>query len=172
MNFTNLLFLILLIFIGFISGMPPNRRFSVSKAFIIVAFETLLGMCFFSIMLFFIIKTNLKNLFLNELDSLFLIILIIAIINGIIIYWIMRFLIYKFKIEIQVITICEYIIQWSLIYITIYQVIFENAFPKEMLKNIDNINITTPNDIIILVLPSLISAWIAVVLYKLYKDKI
>lgn len=114
----------------------------------------------------------MKNLFFNELDSLFLIILIIAIINGIIIYWIIRAIIYKFKIEIQVITLCEYIIQWSLIYITIYQVIFENAFPKEMLKNIDNINITTPNDIIFLVLPSLISSWISVILYKFYKDKL
>ncbi|GAA0068226.1 hypothetical protein UT300002_30090 [Clostridium perfringens] len=168
MNFTNLLFLILLIFIGFISGLSKNIRFNILKAFIIVACETLLSMFFFSTILLLIIKTKLKNLFFNELDSLFLIILI----NGIIIYWIIRAIIYKFKIEIQVITLCEYIIQWSLIYITIYQVIFENAFPKEMLKNIDNINITTPNDIVFLVLPSLISSWISVILYKLYKDKI
>ena len=52
MNFTNLLFLILLIFIGFISGLSKNRRFNILKAFIIVACETLLSM-FFLLLFYF-----------------------------------------------------------------------------------------------------------------------
>lgn len=71
--------------------------------------------------------------------------------------------------------LCEYIIQWGLIYMTIYQVMFDNFL--SVLKNenfkasdISQLNLTDPSELIILVLPSLISVWIALVLSRLKKD--
>ncbi|MBF0701918.1 hypothetical protein [Ligilactobacillus murinus] len=52
--------------------------------------------------------------------------MIIAILNGIGLYWLNHFLNVKFKISSQVQMLYEYIIQWGLLYVTVYQVMFDN----------------------------------------------
>ncbi|TGY56061.1 hypothetical protein E5340_03945 [Ligilactobacillus murinus] len=52
--------------------------------------------------------------------------MIIAILNGIALYWLNYFLNVKFKISSQVQMLYEYIIQWGLLYVTVYQVMFDN----------------------------------------------
>ncbi len=63
---------------------------------------------------------------------------------------------------------------WGLLYVTVYQVMFDNFL--SILKNenfkasdIGQLNLTDPSELIILVLPSLISVWIALVLSRLKK---
>lgn len=72
-----------------------------------------------------------------------------------------------FKFSATTLTLVEYYIQWSLIYVTVYQAIFSNIKKiKSITKFIEVGNFLNPDLIVVLVLPSFISAWIAVILYK------
>ena len=109
---------------------------------------------------------------MSDISSLFSVILLIAVINGFLIYWVNVLLMSKFKINHSVQILCEYIIQWSLIYITVYQVLFDNLVTFIKSSNISQLSIKAldiadPADLILLVLPSLISVWISVILYRL-----
>ncbi|MDD6920201.1 MAG: hypothetical protein PUI85_03220 [Eubacteriales bacterium] len=168
----SVIMLILVIFIGYFAAIPKDRKFDLSRAFAFVAVETIIGIFLFAILNVFIFGSEIGQLFSDTLGNLFIVILNIAIINGIIVYWIIRLVVPKLKINDRVIMLSEYIIQWSLIYITIYQVIFDNLIPKESLREIDKLDITTPTDMMIFVLPALISSWIAVILYRLYRKNI
>lgn len=59
-----------------------------------------------------------------------------------------------------------------LIYITVYQVVFDNLINTVKGLNIDTLSITNPSDLIVSVLPSLISIWIGLIFYKTKKDMI
>ncbi len=71
-------------------------------------------------------------------------------------------------------TIMEYYIQWSLIYTTIYQVIFNDLSKssKYMLKIVAESKIINPDYIIMALFPALISTWIAIVIYKVQQKQI
>ncbi|MBX9011968.1 hypothetical protein HCG60_02820 [Ligilactobacillus murinus] len=58
--------------------------------------------------------------------------MIIAILNGIGLYWLNHFLNVKFKISSQVQMLYEYIIQWGLLYVTVYQVMFDNFLSRSL----------------------------------------
>ena len=164
--------LVLVIFIGYFAGVSKERRFDLPKAFVFVACETVIGITLFIAFNFFVYRTALAEVLSDFLGSLFLLILNIAIINGIILYWVIRLLVRKFNINDRVVVLSEYIIQWSLIYITIYQVIFDNLLSKEVLEEMMKLDITTPADVMTFVLPAHISSWVAVVLYRVYRKYI
>lgn len=169
-----ILLLVLLFFAGFLAKFEKHKRFYLFKSFILVAIETVIGAMLFLVFFFAVLKHTLNNILLEGFGSLFIVILLIAVANGILLYWFNVWAMTKFKIEKEVQTLCEYIIQWSLIYITVYQVVFDNvvsAITTRGIKNM-NIDIANPADLVILVLPSLISVWIAVILYKLRKDNL
>lgn len=136
-----------------------------------VTIETFLCSILFIIFISLIFYTALNHFLLSNLSSLFSLVLLVALINGLILYWINVFVIARFTIDVQVLTLCEYIIQWSLIYVTVYQVVFDNLITSVNFFNnkqltIEKLDITNPADLILLVLPSLISVWVAIVLYK------
>lgn len=167
--------LVLIIFSGSLAGLGKQKSLKIVKAFAFVGLETFLGCVLFESLVLIFFITPLGQVLNNGIEGLFSVILIIAILNGIILYWLNRFLNVKFRISSQVQVLCEYIIQWGLIYVTVYQVMFDNFL--SILKNenfkasdISNLNLTDPSDLIILVLPSLISVWIALVLSRLKKD--
>lgn len=137
-----------------------------------MAGETAIGITLFAAANLLLYRTALSSAFGSFLGNLFMVILNIAIINGILLYWIIRFVVPKLKINDRTIALSEYIIQWSLIYITIYQVIFDNLIPKEVLAEIAKFDVTTPTDMMIFVLPALISSWIAVILYRVYRKSL
>lgn len=126
---------------------------------------------FFSSINFFIFII-IAIFMMNELDhislgNLFMLLAVCIILSGIFLFWGMRLAARFLKFSTTTLTLVEYYIQWSLIYVTVYQVIFAN------IKNIKEItdfirigNFLDPDDIVVLLLPSFISAWIAVVLYK------
>lgn len=164
----HIIFLILVLTIGFLAKIPRDRVFNLTKSFFLVFVQTTIGSILFTVALSFLNDSKM----MNSLGSLFSLLITIAVINGIIIYWINRWAFKVLKINDQVVTLCEYIIQWSLIYITVYQVVFDTIFPKEALQNINIEDLGTPTDLMILVLPSLISVWISVILYKIHKNSL
>lgn len=171
------LLLFVIVFMGFLVKFPKEKRFNFLKSFVIVYAEVIMTSILFVGLLFGIMKTPLRNYMLNTPNSLFVVVLLIAIIDGIIISWFNRWLIPKFNVTLQVQTLCEYIIQWSLIYITVYQVIFDNIVKSaKLLKSpeatLANMDILNPADMMMIILPSLISVWIGVIVYKAYKDTI
>lgn len=102
-----------------------------------------------------------------NLGNLFLLLAIFVVLSGILLYLGMRLAARYFKFSTTVLTLIEYYIQWGLIYVTVYQAIFSN------LKRISTItefikvgNFLDPNLIVVIILPSFISAWIAIILYK------
>lgn len=161
----------IIIFSGFFARLEKDKRFNLLKATVMVTVESLISSIFFFAIISLVTNTFLKNILLFGVGSLFSLVLLIAIINGIVLYWLNMWLIPKFNITNQVQTLCEYIIQWSLIYITVYQVIFDN-FIGTLKSSVENIDITNPSELVIIILPSLISVWIAVILYKTKKDSI
>lgn len=162
---------------GLLANFNREKRFYIAKATLIVGTETFLGAVLFMILISLFMYTRLNRILLSDINSLFSIILLIAVINGFILYWINSYILLRFKINSTVQTLCEYIIQWSLIYVTVYQVVFDNLvttlnnFHVQQLS-IDKIDITNPTELILLVLPSLISVWISIIMYKLKCNKL
>ena len=77
----------------------------------------------------------------------------------------------KIVLPIALMKIIEYYIQWVLIYVTIYQVILISyCFFRS--KNTLQGTIDEPVEIIIVILPSFISIWIAVVLFRLRMEEL
>lgn len=157
---------------GFLSNLEKEKRFFVFKAFLIVAIETIIGSALFLAFLFIILKTPINTLLLSGFGSLFIVTLLVAVVDGIILYWFNTWMMIKYNVDNRVQTLCEYIIQWSLIYITIYQVIFDNLISSIKANGISSIDIANPSDLAILILPSLISVWVSIILYKLKKNNL
>lgn len=90
-----------------------------------------------------------------------------VVFSGIFVYWGMRLAAHVFKFSTTTLTLIEYYIQWSLIYVTVYQAIFSNVKKISSIAHFIRVgNFLDPNLAIVLILPSFISAWIAVILYK------
>ncbi|MFZ7334584.1 SA1002 family membrane protein [Streptococcus pluranimalium] len=168
----NYILVVVLLLSDFLANLTREKRFHLVKATIIVSIETCLGVLLFTVFIFLSSYTVLNHFLLSDISSLFSVILLIAVINGFLIYWVNVLLMSKFKINHSVQILCEYIIQWSLIYITVYQVLFDNLVTFIKSSNISQLSIKAldiadPADLILLVLPSLISVWISVILYRL-----
>lgn len=84
------LLFILVIFIGYFAAISKDRRFDLSKAFAFVACETVIGIILFATFSFLVYKIGFSSAFSDFLGNLFMVILNIAIINGIILYRIIR----------------------------------------------------------------------------------
>mgnify|MGYP000019540344 CR=1 FL=1 len=91
-----------------------------------------------------------------------------VVFSGIFVYWGMRLAAHVFKFSTTTLTLIEYYIQWSF---NLCYCLSSNFLVT--LKKISSIahfirvgNFLDPNLAIVLILPSFISAWIAVILYK------
>ena len=72
-----------------------------------------------------------------------------------------------------VLTLIEYYIQWSLIYATIYQIIFDNLLKTlQIVKNVSALTTISSNVVLVAVLSSFIASWLGIILYKFTKEKI
>lgn len=173
----NWILLGLIICSGFLANLPKETRFHLVKAVVIVGIETCLGVILFTLFISLSSYTALRQLLLSDFSSLFSVVLLVAVMNGFFLYWLNVFIIPKCNIGSQVLTLCEYIIQWSLIYVTVYQVLFDNLVGSVKSSDfsrlgIENLDMANPTELILLVLPSLISVWIAIILYKVKSNKL
>lgn len=126
----------------------------------------------------FIIFLLLEYNFLNidnglKAGNLFILLGLMIIMSGLILYLYLLLLNWIFPLNSTILSIIEYYIQWTLIYVTIYQVIFENL---KKVKYIDVYikvgNLLNPDVFVVMILPSFISAWIAVILLKKHNNQL
>ncbi|WP_440137597.1 SA1002 family membrane protein [Ligilactobacillus murinus] len=123
----------MIIFSGSLVGLGKEKSLKIVRAFVLVGLETCLGCVLFELLILLFFITPLGQILNYGIEGLFSVILIIAILNEIVLYWLNHFLNAKLKISSQVQMLYEYIIQWGLIYVTVYQVMFDNFL--SILKN-------------------------------------
>ena len=142
-----------------------KKRFYFLKA--IILFLALLIFSTINFLIFF----GVAALFINrihdmKLGNLFL----LVILSGLFLYEGLKKFNKFHQISEITLTLIEYCIQWSLIYVTVYQSIFNNiAKIHTITKMIKTVRILNPDLLVVIVLPSFISIWIAVVLLKKYQ---
>ncbi len=143
-----------------------ENKFQFLKAGILFIFQIFFSTINF--LIFFVISYLLmQNKDHINLGNLFILLAIFVILSGILLYLGMRIAAKFFKLSTTVITLIEYYIQWSLIYVTVYQAIFSNLKRISVVTRFIKVgNFLDPNLIIVAILPSFISAWIAIILYK------
>ena len=167
---------------GFITKAHREIRFDFSYAFIFLFIETVLGMLLFFFTASILVWTSVASMLISDLKQIFTFLLLIVIIDGFLLFWInklgFKFLLKKHsQVLDRVLVLSEYIIQWSLIYITIYQVIFANLLEFNSLFeqvgfSIDQLDVTRPEDLILLLFPALISIWMSIILQRHSTDKL
>ena len=100
-----------------------ENKFQFLKAGILFIFQIFFSTINF--LIFFVISYLLmQNKDHINLGNLFILLAIFVILSGILLYLGMRITAKFFKLSTTVITLIEYYIQWSLIYVTVYQAIF------------------------------------------------
>ena len=79
-----------------------------------------------------IARTNFSFIF--SISNLFFIVAIWIFLSGLVLFFILRFFCEKFRISNKVFMMMEYFIQWSLIYIALYQLIFDSLLKNSAIK--------------------------------------
>lgn len=140
---------------------------------ILIIMMVALSMISFIIVLYTVMDL-VFDLRLFHVSSVFSLILLIAVLIGIVMTNFLRWFQQHFHYSPTSLTIMEYYIQWSLIYTTIYQVLFSDLSKssKYMIKIMAESRIVDPDYLIMALLPALISTWIAIVLYKVQQKQI
>ena len=159
-------FVIGAIIILIIAFFRSEHKFEFLKAAILflaqIFFSTVNFLLFFVIAYFMMQDKDHVNL-----GNLFLLLAAFVVLSGMFIYWGMRVAAHVFKFSTTTLTLVEYYIQWSLIYVTVYQAIFSNIKHISTITHFIRVgNFLDTNLLVVVVLASFISAWIAVILYK------
>ena len=166
------IFLAIAIIAALIVLFKTKNKFQWIKAGVLLIFEIFFSTINF-IILFLLTILIMRDDEVVSLGSIFFLLAIFIVFSGIMLYSGMRFAGLFFEFTNTTLTLVEYYIQWSLIYVTVYQAIFSN------LKHIGSItkfikvgNFLDPNLLVFTFLPSFISAWIATIMYKRHIDAI
>ncbi|ARJ50975.1 SA1002 family membrane protein [Staphylococcus lutrae] len=98
--------------------------------------------------------------------SYFLTGMILILFAGVLELLLIKFSLYKFKVDVTLIIVLEHFVQWALVYIVIYQTLTQNV-DSVLLKDLQIKNIFDPSYLNIAILPSLIVTWIAIFSYRM-----
>ncbi len=143
-----------------------EKKFFISL--IVLILLILINICFMLISLYILIelvaRTNFSFAF--SISNLFFIVAVWIFLSGLVLFFILRFFCEKFRVSNEVFVIMEYFIQWSLIYIALYQLIFDSLFKNSAIKEFISSERDNYSTFFLLLLSSFISVWIAIVLYK------
>lgn len=91
-----------------------------------------------------------------DLGNLFMLLAAFVVLSGIFVYWGMRGVAHFLKFSTTTLTLVEYYIQWSLIYVTVYQTIFSNIKRIGSIAHFIRVgNFVDPDLFIVIVLPSI-----------------
>ena len=162
---------LLIAVIGYMLRVEKERRFDFLKAFGVILVQMFAGFVF--IALFFAVIFGLNVMTQSQdaplTEGLFSVAALAIALAGVVLYFVLRLQMRFVPVSMTSLTIIEYYIQWSLIYITVYQVVFDNLLAKAL--NIQSlvdgaVSITEPTAVMIIVLPALMATWISVILYK------
>ncbi len=111
--------------------------------------------------------------------GLFLGVISVALASGIVMFLIVQPIIQRTGISAEPLTITEYYIQWFLIYVTVYQVIFERLNglgrvinERDVTQELNSYlsSVLNPSALIAILLPVLLSIWVAVAIAKIRID--
>lgn len=146
-----------------------KNRFYFLKA--IVLFLALLVLSTINFFIFFgIVALFIDRIHNMQLGNLFLLLGALVIMSGLLLYEGLKRFNKNHPISEITLTLIEYCIQWCLIYVTVYQSIFNNiAKIHTITKMITTVHVLNPDLLVVIILPSFISVWIAVVLLKKYQ---
>ena len=151
-------FVIAAVILAIIIIFRSERKFEFLKAailFIIQVFFSTINFLIFFVITFLLMHDRDSV----SLGNLFLLLAMFVVFSGIFVYWGMRLAAHVFKFSTTTLTLIEYYIQWSLIYVTVYQAIFSNVKKISSIAHFIRVgNFLDPNLAIVLILPSFISA--------------
>ena len=161
------LLLVIMVAVGIIAERRKKERFAFFKAFLVV-----LSTLFFiiAIILLYFFSTAVLKMAMGSLFVLYGLIIILA---GIFLFVVLKGVARWQPLSNTVLTLIEYYIQWSLIYATIYQIIFDNLLKTfQIVKNVSALTTISSNVVLVAVLSSFIASWLGIILYKFTKEKI
>ena len=166
------LLLVIMVAVGIIAERRKKERFAFFKALLLLAFLVVLSTLFFiiAIILFYFFSTAVLKMAMGSLFVLYGLIIILA---GIFLFVVLKGVARWQPLSNTVLTLIEYYIQWSLIYATIYQIIFDNLLKTlQIVKNVSALTTISSNVVLVAVLSSFIASWLGIILYKFTKEKI
>ena len=166
------LLLVIMVAVGIIAERRKKERFAFFKALLLLAFLVVLSTLFFiiAIILLYFFSTAVLKMAMGSLFGLYGLIIILA---GIFLFVVLKVVARWQPLSNTVLTLIEYYIQWSLIYATIYQIIFDNLLKTlQIVKNVSALTTISSNVVLIAVLSSFIASWLGIILYKFTKEKI
>ena len=166
------LLLVIMVAVGIIAERRKKERFAFFKALLLLAFLVVLSTLFFiiAIILFYFFSTAVLKMAMGSLFVLYGLIIILA---GIFLFVVLKGVARWQPLSNTVLTLIEYSIQWSLIYATIYQIIFDNLLKTlQIVKNVSALTTISSNVVLVAVLSSFIASWLGIILYKFTKEKI
>ena len=166
------LLLVIMVAVGIIAERRKKERFAFFKALLLLAFLVVLSTLFFiiAIILLYFFSTAVLKMAMGSLFVLYGLIIILA---GIFLFVILKGIARWQPLSNTVLTLIEYYIQWSLIYATIYQIIFDNLLKTlQIVKNVSALTTISSNVVLVAVLSSFIASWLGIILYKFTKEKI
>ncbi|WP_019206250.1 SA1002 family membrane protein [Limosilactobacillus ingluviei] len=166
------LLLVIMVAVGIIAERRKKERFAFFKALLLLAFLVVLSTLFFiiAIILLYFFSTAVLKMAMGSLFVLYGLIIILA---GIFLFVVLKGVARWQPLSNTVLTLIEYYIQWSLIYATIYQIIFDNLLKTlQIVKNVSTLTTISSNVVLVAVLSSFIASWLGIILYKFTKEKI
>ena len=166
------LLLVIMVAVGIIAERRKKERFAFFKALLLLAFLVVLSTLFFiiAIILLYFFSTAVLKM---AMWSLFVLYGLIIILAGIFLFVVLKGVARWQPLSNTVLTLIEYYIQWSLIYATIYQIIFDNLLKTlQIVKNVSALTTISSNVVLVAVLSSFIASWLGIILYKFTKEKI
>ncbi|MBM6727687.1 SA1002 family membrane protein [Limosilactobacillus ingluviei] len=166
------LLLVIMVAVGIIAERRKKERFAFFKALLLLAFLVVLSTLFFiiAIILLYFFSTAVLKMAMGSLFVLYGLIIILA---GIFLFVVLKGVARWQPLSNTVLTLIEYYIQWSLIYATIYQIIFDNLLKTlQIVKNVSALTTISSNVVLVAVLSSFIASWLGIILYKFTKEKI
>ena len=166
------LLLVIMVAVGIIAERRKKERFAFFKALLLLAFLVVLSTLFFiiAIILLYFFSTAVLKMAMGSLFGLYGLIIILA---GIFLFVVLKGVARWQPLSNTVLTLIEYYIQWSLIYATIYQIIFDNLLKTlQIVKNVSALTTISSNVVLVAVLSSFIASWLGIILYKFTKEKI
>ena len=166
------LLLVIMVAVGIIAERRKKERFAFFKALLLLACLVVLSTLFFiiAIILFYFFSTAVLKMAMGSLFVLYGLIIILA---GIFLFVVLKGVARWQPLSNTVLTLIEYYIQWSLIYATIYQLIFDNLLKTlQIVKNVSALTTISSNVVLVAVLSSFIASWLGIILYKFTKEKI
>ena len=166
------LLLVIMVAVGIIAERRKKERFAFFKALLLLAFLVVLSTLFFiiAIILLYFFSTAVLKMAMGSLFVLYGLIIILA---GIFLFVVLKGVARWQPLSNTVLTLIEYYIQWSLIYATIYQIIFDNLLKTlQIVKNVSAFTTISSNVVLVAVLSSFIASWLGIILYKFTKEKI